>query len=316
METNWVDFRAVKAAVTMQLVLEHYQINWLRKRDDELRGRCPIHKGEGQSTFHVSLIKNVFHCFSCKARGNVLDFVAAMEQCSVRDAAQKLQDWFTITAIPEIGEPATAVDRAESRGEVKAKNEPLKFQLKGIDHGHPYLAGRGISRETAEKFGVGFFAGRGSMHGRIVIPIHDGNGQLVAYAGRSIDDSEPKYKLPNGFHKSLVLYNLHRVLGGDSARQRVVVVEGFFDCMKLHQAGFSVLALMGNSMSEAQEELLVRNFKAAWLLLDGDEAGQKAGEALLLRLGRRMWVQAPTLAGGKQPDSLSYEELTAVLGEQ
>ena len=86
MQDNWVDFKAIKAAVTMEMILGRYGVNWLRKKDDELRGRCPIHQGEGQSTFHVSLSKNVFHCFSCKARGNVLDFVAAMEKCSVRDA--------------------------------------------------------------------------------------------------------------------------------------------------------------------------------------------------------------------------------------
>src|ERR1700733_8403820 len=102
MTTQWVDFKALKAAVSMELALSHYQINWLRKKDGELRGRCPIHQGEGTDTFHVSLHKNVFQCFSCKARGNVLDFVAAMEKCSVRDAGVKLQQWFSLDSKPEI----------------------------------------------------------------------------------------------------------------------------------------------------------------------------------------------------------------------
>ena len=72
MATNWVDFRAVKNAVTMRMALDHYGVNWLRKRGDELAGRCPIHKGEGTDTFHVNLTKNAFHCFSCQAKGNVL----------------------------------------------------------------------------------------------------------------------------------------------------------------------------------------------------------------------------------------------------
>lgn len=101
MQDNWVDFKAIKAAVRIQAVLDRYQINWLRKSKDELRGRCPIHQGDGENTFHVHLTKNAFNCFSCKARGNVLDFVAAMEKCSVRDAALKLKDWYSIT------EPAT-----------------------------------------------------------------------------------------------------------------------------------------------------------------------------------------------------------------
>ena len=95
-DKTWVDFRSIKRAVSTQQVLEHYQIDWLRESGEELRSRCPIHQGEGTNTFHANLTKNAFHCFSCKVRGNVLDFVAAMEQCSVRDAAIKLRDWFTI----------------------------------------------------------------------------------------------------------------------------------------------------------------------------------------------------------------------------
>jgi DNA primase len=73
-----------------------------------------------------------------------------------------------------------------------------------------------------ERKRVGFFAGKGSMHDRIVIPIHNSEGELVAYAGRSIDGSEPRYKFPAGFHKSLELFNLHRVRREVS----VVLVEG------------------------------------------------------------------------------------------
>lgn len=99
MPKEWVDFNAVKAAVTMQMVLDHYGINGLPKSGEELRGPCPIHKGTRPSkTFTVNLRKNAFKCFStsCEARGNVLDFVAAMENCSVRDAALKLRDWFKV----------------------------------------------------------------------------------------------------------------------------------------------------------------------------------------------------------------------------
>jgi DNA primase len=99
MEKKWVDFSAVKQVVSMQTVLDHYQVKGLRKQGHELYGRCPIHKGEGADAFRVSVQKNAFNCFSCHARGNVLDFVAAMEKCSVRDAAIKLQEWFSV-AVP------------------------------------------------------------------------------------------------------------------------------------------------------------------------------------------------------------------------
>lgn len=98
MTTEWVDFKKVKGAVDMQMLLDHYGINGLTKSGEELRGPCPIHKGSQRSkNFTVNLRKNAFKCFSkgCVS-GNVLDFVAAMEQCSVRDAALRLAEWFKI----------------------------------------------------------------------------------------------------------------------------------------------------------------------------------------------------------------------------
>jgi len=95
----WVDFKAIKETVSLQMVLDHYGVGNLRKSGDELRGPCPIHKGSAQSkNFSVNTAKNAFKCFSkdCGVRGNVLDFVAAMEHCRVREAALKLRDLFKI----------------------------------------------------------------------------------------------------------------------------------------------------------------------------------------------------------------------------
>jgi DNA primase len=304
MHEDWVDFKAVKAVVKMETLLDHYRIDWLHKSGNEFRGRCPIHQGEGQNTFHVSLAKNAFQCFSCKARGNVLDFVAAMEKCSVREAALKLKDWFSVGA----SSPTSAKPVATRDGGVDqtvAVNEPLGFHLKGVDCEHAYLENRGITPETAREFGVGFFGGKGSMHGRVVIPIHNERGELLAYAGRAIDDSEPKYKLPTGFHKSLELYNLHRV----GERDHVVLVEGFFDAMKVAQAGFAVVALMGSSLSLRQKELLIQHFKKVAVMLDGDEAGRKATEECLVRIGTKVWVTAAILPDDQQPDQFSTEGL-------
>ena len=98
MPTEWVDFKTVKDAVSMQMVLDHYGITNLRKSGDELRGPCPIHKGPSRQTknFSVNTIKNAFKCFAkdCGAHGNVLDFAAAMDGSSIRDAAIKLRDLF------------------------------------------------------------------------------------------------------------------------------------------------------------------------------------------------------------------------------
>ena len=194
----------------------------------------------------------------------------------------------------------------KSRGEEQPENAPLKFQLKDVDASHPYLAERGITKATAETFGVGFFPGKGSMHGRIVIPIHNERGELVAYAGRSVDGTEPKYKLPVGFHKSQVLFNFHRAAAEDDCL--VILVEGFFDTMMLHHAGFpNTVALMGCQMSAAQERLLVSQFEEAVVLLDGDEAGRNASRQIAARLVTQMFVRVVDLEDGRQPDGMSPE---------
>jgi DNA primase len=332
----WVDFHAVKQALTLSQVLERYGVK-LKRTGKELHGRCPIHQGKGDESFRANTEKNAFQCFSCQAKGNVLDFVAAMEKCSIRDAGLKLQEWFGLdgrltgasrptprpkpsgarqTAGNDSGgtNPATGSElaREERGGCSSVANPPLKFQLQGIDHGHAHLAGRGISKETAETFGVGLFSGKGSMSGRVVIPIHNARGELVAYAGRAIDSSEPRYKLPAGFHKSQELYNLHRATA--TGQRGLIVVEGFFDAMKVHQAGYPfVVALMGCSMSEEQERLLVANAEMVLLMLDDDEAGRKGTDEIMLRIGRRVWTKAVSLPEGKQPDQMSGEELRGLL---
>ncbi len=94
---DWADFRAVKEAVSLEAVLRHYQVAGLRRRRDQLAGRGPIHQGTRDDSFRAHLGKNAFRCFACQAGGNVLDLVAAMERCSIRDAALRLQQWFGVS---------------------------------------------------------------------------------------------------------------------------------------------------------------------------------------------------------------------------
>jgi len=173
---------------------------------------------------------------------------------------------------------------------------------------HPYLEERAVDPATAAWFGVGYYAGGGWLRNRMVIPIHDAEGQLVAYAGRSLDDGEPRYLFPPGFPKSQVVFNLHRAVW-ESARW-ALVVEGFFDCLQVHQAGYrNVVALLGVSLSEAQEKLLLERFARLVLMLDGDEAGQRASRQLAARLQGRVSVSIVKVPSGRQPDQLSREEI-------
>lgn len=334
MKNNWADFKAVKQAVSMEKVLNRYKIELRRVNQTSLRGKCPLptHSSEeSKQSFSVHLAKSIWACQSAscvnsrsgRRGGNVLDFVAAMERCSLREAALRLQEWFMVPTpadakpsaaqAPPADKPEEKPAAEETKEQPEGENKPLAFALKGVDFNHPYLTKRGLKPETATAFGVGFFQGKGSMSGRVVIPIHNTEGQLVAYAGRSIDGSEPKYRVPAGFKKSLVFFNLHRAL--QSRGKRAVVVEGFFDCMKVYQAGVSCpVALMGTSLSERQELLLVEHFDQVIVMLDGDEAGRQSAAEISSRLVRRLFVRVADLPEGKQPDQLSSQEIREILG--
>jgi len=314
---NWVDFSAMKRAVGLEAVLRHYQVQGLRRHRDQLQGCCPIHDGKRDDSFRVHLTKDVFHCFACQAHGNVLDFVSAMEKCSIREAALRLQQWFGVAV--SAGSPglrlypATAdLQKRELVRKEEAGNAPLRFALTGLDRNHPYLAQRGIDPATTSEFGVGLYPGPGLMRGRIVIPIRNVRGQLVAYAGRAPDGQPPKYKLPAGFRKSLELFNLPRAMA--TGGQTVILVEGYFDCIRVHQAGFPwVVGLMGSSLSAAQESALLRHFDRIVLMMDGDAAGRAASEAIAARLSGRRQVQLVPVPDGSQPDQLSCSDIQRLL---
>ena len=142
----------------------------------------------------------------------------------------------------------------------------------------------------------------------------------MAYAGRwpgDPPDGEGKYKLPAGFHKSLVVYNLHRTM--EYARDHgLIVVEGFFDCMRLHQAGIpNVVALMGSFLSEEQEALIVAAVGPQGrvaLMFDEDGAGWRGREEALTQLSSRVYVKVIGLGDeGCQPDTLDNEALSRIV---
>jgi DNA primase len=299
---GWIEFAAIKRAVPLVAALEHYRIHELRRSGrDQLRGRCPLHGGEGRESFHVNTAEQVFHCFWCGAGGSVLDLVAAVEGCGLREAAEKLSGWGKAAAKVASPQKSTVTKKMKSVA-------PLKFRLRGVDVGHPYLASRGIREGTAREFGIGFYAGPGLMSQRLVIPINDEAGRLVAYAGRSLDGGEPRYRFPAGFAKSQVVFNLHRAAA--TSPSGVIVVEGFFDCLKVHQAGFgSVVALMGSALYEHQRRLLVQRFRQIVLMLDGDAAGRRASEVVSAQLSADCSVRVVQLAENTQPDQLSEHAL-------
>jgi DNA primase len=339
-KSSFVDFKAVKAAITMEQVLEHYGIlDKFKRGSDSLSGPCPIHKGNNPTQFRISISKNIWNCFSeCKHGGNVLDFIARMDDVSIHAAALKAIEWFNLdpeamaahsqeeaektSEAPKAGNAPQPRPAAKPAPVVEngAPNKPLKFRLDKLERSHPYLTERGLTLETIIDFGVGYCA-KGMMAERIAIPIQNPEGNVVAYAGRfpgEPDEGTPKYKLPQGFRKSLELYNIDRAIK-EPADKPLVIVEGFFDCMKLHQSGYrKVVALMGSTMSAGQEELVRRHTNAGShviVMFNEDEAGKAGREDITVRLAKFCFVKTHVFdQPGAQPDQLSAEVVVEILG--
>ena len=343
--SRYVDFRAVKQAVTMVQVLDHYHLTErFQRKGDSLSGACPLHKGENPTQFRVSVSKNCWNCFGdCKRGGNVLDFVSLMEGVSIREAAIRVSDWFNVVSdkaekkapasedkksvpstdkpAPSNGEHPESTPKESSDFPETGPNKPLGFELRNLDPAHPYLAARGLSGATIAEFGLGC-CNNGSMKGRIVIPIHNVDGKLVAYAGRWPGDppeDTPKYRLPAGFRKSEELFNIHRALQADPSMP-LVIVEGFFDCIHLCQNGIvRVVALMGSQLSKAQEELIAAHLEPGdriIVMLDEDDAGRAGREQVVQQLSKRAFVKVFGFGReGQQPTDLSAEELQSLTGD-
>ena len=339
-KTKFVDFRAVKAAITMEQLLGHYQIlDQFKRTGDSLNGPCPIHKGSNPTQFRVSTTKNIWNCFSdCEHGGNTLDFICKMEKCSIHAAALKAIEWFNLdpeamaasdgkeapaeTAVrTPAAKPATKpAANEESLGDggrpQGLPNAPLKFRLDKLERSHPYLTEqRGLTPETIVDFGVGY-CNKGMMEGRIAIPIHNAKGEVVAYAGRFVGEpgeDTPKYKLPPGFRKSQELFNLDRAIKQPD-EMSLVIVEGFFDAMKLHQHGcYKVVALMGSTMSSAQEELIRQHTGSqshVIVMLDENEAGKAGREDIACRLSKFCFVRVHQFdKPDMEPEHLTAEEV-------
>jgi DNA primase len=309
--SDWVSFAEIKNQVKLEEVLRSYGVDWLRRSGPrQYRGSCPIHQGQGTEAFHANLARGVFHCFACGAGGNVLDFVAGMEGCSVREAALRLRESYGHCSAPAPGSEA-AVRKLVTKK--RAVNPPLGFSL-DVDHTHPYLVRRRLDPITAGHFGVGYYGKRGLMSGRIAIPIHDDQGRLVAYCGRATDGAVPRYRFPAGFQKAQVLFNYYRARA--TSDHRVIVVEGFFDCMRVHQAGFPfVVALMGARLSPAQKDLLTQRFSSVVLLLDGDRAGRAATAQIARDLAPTCSITEVLLPPEMQPDQMAAADIRQALAE-
>jgi DNA primase len=337
---RWIDFKELRTRLKFPAVLEHYKIT-VNTKGDQATGFCPLptHNGEGKSaSFSANLTKGIWQCFGCGAKGNVLDFAIRMEGKSpdnrgdVRAVALKLNDLFPSGT--EKAKRPTKRSTTSEQLELQSNrpvviNQPLDFELKGLDHEHPYLRDRGFLPNTIKRFDLGFCS-RGLMNGRVVIPIHNGQGRLIGYAGRVVDDSKvtdnnPKYRFPSTrerdgvlheFHKSAVLYNAHRIV---EPAPNLIIVEGFPSVWWLYQFGFKdVGALMGWSCSPEQAAIILSKVPTdgrVVVMPDGDDAGKRCAVSVFEQVGAQRDVRWVKLPEGKQPTDYSDTDLFQLLGD-
>lgn len=334
---RWIDFTLVKRDADFEQVLRACGVDQFRRSGpSQLKALCPFHE-DTKPSLSVNVGDNVFNCFGCGAKGDVIDFVAEHDQTSKPEAAHRIAKICGLDA--RVGEtpPERRRGAHEPRGgprgteaaeaAVKAPekraapgesvNQPLTFELK-LDPRHPYLRSRGawLTRELVDTFGLGFCS-RGSMKGRICIPIHNERGELIAYAGRWPDAEPPsdeeKYRLPYRFQKNLVLFNHHRAALHGGAH--VVLLEGYFGAMRLEALHIAAVATMGSSVSTEQIELLAARWPLVTVLFDGDKPGREAADAAALPLAERLSVHVARLPEGTEPDTVDEDVLRELLNE-
>ncbi|HET7241212.1 MAG TPA: DNA primase [Gemmatimonadales bacterium] len=314
----------------------------LKRTGSDYRGPCPFHGGTHRN-FAVIPKKGRYYCFVCHESGDVFSWLMkrfGMDYpTAVRDAARR-----TGIVIPERPGRSGPDPREPLYEALSAAQDWFTRRLVEADEGkdaRDYLAGRDVTLETAEVHGLGFAPkGRGFLaamaelgvkdeilleagltvrkddgtviprfRGRLLFPIHDLRGRLAGFGGRLLGPGEPKYlNTPETpiFHKGKQLYNLHQAKNAIRKAESVILVEGYFDVLRLVLAGVEhVVAPLGTALTGDQASLLRRFAPAAVLLYDSDAAGLRAtfraGDELL-RHGLR--VRVATMPEGEDPDTL------------
>lgn len=322
------DFAVIRESVSPAMVLSHYSLDGPERRG-EVRTKCPFagHKGSPDSgDLAVNLSDWKFQCFSCKGKGRgALKFVELVEGIETKEAAERIYAWFSLANGNGTSSKSLTIEepRAETPEDTSTKtltNIPLKEKAKAagknwdgvlkLDHAHPYLVSRGFDMKLCQEYGVGY-SGAGKMAGRIAFQIRNVEGEIVAYCGRAVDPKlEPRWKQADGFHKSIELYNLDRVLKQEF--DTAIVVESFWGVLALARAGVrNGVATMGKDLSDVQAELL-GHFRHVILMFDGNARAEsaKAGCKLLSRNFESVKVIfLPDEKEWAQPDLIAPEDL-------
>ncbi|HEX6741091.1 MAG TPA: DNA primase [Sphingomicrobium sp.] len=358
LSTAWLDelrARTVLSAVIAPSVK-------LIRAGREWKACCPFHN-EKTPSFTVNDDKGFYHCFGCGAHGDAIRFLTDHRGMPFMDAVKELAGKAGLEVPAPDPKAKERADRTASLADVLA--EAAKWyveQLQGIagSDAREYLQRRGVAADTVQRFGLGLAPDSRTalkraleklgedrlvetgmlirpedgdketydrFRGRLMIPIRDSRGRVIAFGGRMLGEGEPKYlNSPQTelFDKGRTLYNLDRAGPASRTAKRLIVVEGYMDVIALDQAGIAeVVAPNGTALTEAQIERLWRLEPAPILCFDGDSAGRKAAIRAALRalplLGPDRTLSFVELPAGQDPDDVvkagGREAFEALLAE-
>lgn len=319
----------------------------LRHSGRTYSGLCPFHS-EKSPSFHVYPENGSFYCFGCGAGGDVITFVRRIENLDYMESIRLLAQRAGMT-VPE-NDADQGLAKAKGRI-LEINREAARFyhtQLLGASGtpGREYLLGRGLTPQTIRHFGLGYapdsrfalvntlsakgytpeellqanVAVRAStgrvmdrFFARVMYPIIDLRGNVIAFGGRTLGDYKPKYLNTSDtlvFHKSTGLFAMN--FAKNNAKDGLILAEGYMDVIALHQAGFeNAIATLGTALTTEQARLLARYTGEVYLCYDSDEAGQKASSrAIPILRNVGLTVRVLNLSAGKDPDEFirSYGE--------
>lgn len=276
-------------------------------------GLCPFHQ-EKTPSFSVVPAKQIYYCFGCNKGGNVINFIKDIENLSYSEAVKLLAERANIVIPEKNSYVDEAVLRKEKRtyemNSLSARFFYENMRFKISNQAKEYLGKRGIKGETITLFGIGYApdewsalteylkskgfnddeiveAGLASksknkvfdkFRNRIMFPIIDVRNRVIGFGGRALEEKDVKYmNSPETvvYKKNKSLYAMN--LAKNTREDFVIVVEGYMDCISLHQAGFTnVIASLGTSLTDNQAKMIKRVFGQAIIAYDNDAAGQNA----------------------------------------
>lgn len=317
----------------------------LRRSGSNFQGLCPFHS-EKTPSFNVNPAREIFHCFGCGAGGNAFSFVMRMEGLSFPEAVKFLARKAGVEIEERQLTPAerkTLDERQQFQVINELATNYYRSVLKNGQDGEParqYLSRRAVNDEIAEAYRLGFapdrsdglarhlrnngadldLAGRLGLlrksdsgwydlfRKRLIFPIRDQKGSVIAFAGRVLDSSLPKYiNSPESpiYHKSSVLFGLDMALPAVRVKNSLIIVEGYFDHLALYRAGVcNVVATCGTALTATHAGQIKRHAEQVHLLFDGDSAGKKATiRSMEIFLEQSMSAYVITLPPGEDPDS-------------